>query len=318
MRARPRLNKRQGHMASRSDGNKYSVKIDKLQGLDDYATWCGDFRILLRASDPEMLGIEQEPLSNTTAARSVRRKAASNAKATFVLNLVPVVKVNVRFFIEDEEEPKNAKKLWDNLKETYTATNTQAVQNIRNELDALRYQEGKIRDFHIDKFNRMVAKMATYGKNISDEDKMALIMRSLPESFAPITITLSSVGLGFTQFLDSIRSEVDRLKSKHGEPCQNPILTPGAQAKKSQAKKSLFKGNCHYCGKSGHMKRNCRKKMADESGQGRGRGRGRGRSGGHWQHQGWNGDQDWNQEQYGSQEQQQDQFQGSWGGGWKR
>lgn len=41
-------------------------KIVKLQGLENYATWRGDARMLLRASDTELLGPAQELLSKNT------------------------------------------------------------------------------------------------------------------------------------------------------------------------------------------------------------------------------------------------------------
>ena len=108
---------------------------------------------------------------------------------------------------------------------------------------------------------------------------MVLITRSLPDSFAPIMITLSSVGLGFKQFLAAIRAEVDRRKAK-GTPLTDVSHLPlSSQARRANRNLSKFRGDCHYCGKPGHMKRSCRKRMADEarnSSNGR-RERGRGR-----------------------------------------
>ena len=59
---------------------------------------------------------------------------------------------------------------------------------------------------HLNKLNGMVAKLATYGKNLSHEEKMAMLARSLSDSFASITITLSSIGIDLTPFLEPIRS----------------------------------------------------------------------------------------------------------------
>ena len=276
-------------MTTREEDDQVGYKISKLRGSEDYVTWRGDVRMIIRASDPELIGLEQEPSSNSAAARSAWRKAEAKAKAIIVLNLGPVVKVQVRQFIDPEDgEEKTARELWDHLKETYTATNAQAVQNVRNELDALQYDDGKNWDSHIDKFNGLVAKLATYGKNLTDEDKMAMITRSLPDSFAPITITLSSVGLGLTQFLAAIRSEVDRRKSKNGSTSNVLPGLPQAHAKAAQKHDGPFKGNCHYCGKPGHMQRHCRTRILEEARNNRGRGRyrGRGRDRGRWRDRG--------------------------------
>ena len=62
-----------------------------------------------------------------------------------VLSLGPVVRVRVRSFIDPEDgDEQTARELWNFLKETYTASNVQIVQNTRNELDALKYVEGKV------------------------------------------------------------------------------------------------------------------------------------------------------------------------------
>lgn len=74
-------------MASRNDDDKYSVKIDMLHPSDDYAIWRADVRMLLRVSDIELLGLEKEPLANTTAACSAWRKAEAKVKVTIVRNL---------------------------------------------------------------------------------------------------------------------------------------------------------------------------------------------------------------------------------------
>ena len=77
----------------------------------------------------------------------------------------------------------------------------------------MNYVDGKNRDSHIDKFNGLAAKLANYGVNLTDENKIALITRFLPESFSPNTITLSTVGVQFNQFLAAIRSKIGRRKS---------------------------------------------------------------------------------------------------------
>lgn len=48
------------------------------------------------------------------------------------------------------------------------AANSQALQNVRNKLDALLYQKGKYGTVPSTKFNSIVAKMATYRKTVSD------------------------------------------------------------------------------------------------------------------------------------------------------
>lgn len=172
-------------------------------------------RISLRANDPELLGLEPAATSNSAATRAAWIKAEAIAKASIVLNLGPVVNVRVRPYIDsDDADEKTARQLWDQLKDTFRTSNAQAIQNVRNGLDALKYVDGKSWDSNLDKFNGIVAKLAKYGKSLGDDEQMALITCSLPESFAPITVALSAVGIGITQNLAAILSEDYCRKSK--------------------------------------------------------------------------------------------------------
>ena len=87
---------------------------------------------------------KQNRLNNFAATRADWRKAEAFAKTTIVLNLGPVVKVRLRAYIDpDYDEEKTAKEFWNFLMETYTETNSHAVQNVRNELKVLTYVDGK-------------------------------------------------------------------------------------------------------------------------------------------------------------------------------
>lgn len=84
-------------MSSSPEVSDYvSYKVEKLHGSDDFATWRGDVRMLLRGNDPGLLGLEPEPIANTAAAHAAWKKAEAKEKTSIVLNLGPVVKVPVR------------------------------------------------------------------------------------------------------------------------------------------------------------------------------------------------------------------------------
>lgn len=107
---------------------------------------------------------------------------------------------------------------------------------MRNQLDQLKYVQGTNWDSHLDKFNGLVAKIATFSVNLTGEDKIALITRSLPESLAQLCITLSFVGLGYTPFLAAIRAEVYKRQYKPVPEAPTPIVPPLAQAKNAQGR----------------------------------------------------------------------------------
>lgn len=76
----------------------------------------------------------------------------------------------------------------------------------------------------MNKLNGLVAKLATYGKKPTDEEKMMLITRFLPDSFAPMTITASSLGVSLSQFMAATRAEADRRKSTIPTPTTIPCM----------------------------------------------------------------------------------------------
>lgn len=52
----------------------------------------------------------------------------------------------------------------------YTATNSQAIQNVRSTLDNLRYTDGKHWDSHVGKFNGLIAKLSSFGTDIPERE----------------------------------------------------------------------------------------------------------------------------------------------------
>ena len=88
----------------------------------------------------------------------------------FVLNLVPVAKVRCRDFIlgQDADE-RIALELWKFLHNEYTATNGQAIQNFRNQINDLKNIDGQKLESHFDKFNGLAEKQASFGFNLLDK-----------------------------------------------------------------------------------------------------------------------------------------------------
>ncbi len=74
--------------------------------------------------------------------------------------------VQVRAIAYCDDESKTAYELWEFLESTYTASNGQAIQNIRVKVDSLVYIGGTDWDEHLNKFNSLIAQLATQDVSI--------------------------------------------------------------------------------------------------------------------------------------------------------
>ena len=143
-------------------------KLSKLQGANDFAEWKRLMKAYIRREDIFLLGLKEAPPGNSQAAQTAWNKAQIQAKSNIILNLGPQPQIRCRSIVDDDD--KTAHELWSFLEETYTSTNTQAIQNILLELDSLTYKDGEDWDKHYSSFMNIVALLASQGKDISKQD----------------------------------------------------------------------------------------------------------------------------------------------------
>eukprot|EP00171_Calliarthron_tuberculosum_P009789 IDg9789t1 len=132
-------------------------KMSKRKGSSDYIECKGDIKAFLTMHDPLLVG--------------------------------PIPKTNARHIINDDD--KTAFDLWQYLEDTYSVSNAQAIQNLRNQLEAMKYVESSDWDAHLEKFNLFVSKISLYDNEISKNEKIEKLICTLPESFASTTMTSS-------------------------------------------------------------------------------------------------------------------------------
>jgi len=135
-------------MDYQDDHKIFSSRIVKpLLGMTDFARWKRNAKAYLVHQDPSKLGLMPAPMGNTAAERRAWNHANALAKSNITLLLSEQVQIRAMAYIDDES--KTAHELWEFLNSTYTASNEQAVQNIRVKLDSLVYVEGTEWDEHL-------------------------------------------------------------------------------------------------------------------------------------------------------------------------
>ena len=166
------------HKMSKDQYASDKITIKPLEGPKDYAFWRRNARAYLTRYDPLLLGLKPEAQGSSANAINKWREASAQAKGSLTLLLSEQVQVRAIAIIEDEN--KTAYDLWEFLRSTYTASNEQAVQNLRVKLDKLMYVEGTEWDDHLNEFNSLIAQLAVQNVEIDDSQKKSMIIRSLP------------------------------------------------------------------------------------------------------------------------------------------
>ena len=251
-----------------------SPKLLKLQGANDYAEWKRLMKAYIRREDIFLLGLQEAPQGNSNAAITAWNKAQIQAKSNIILNLGPQPQIRCRTIIDDDD--KTAHELWTFLEDTYTSTNTQAIQNLRLELDSLLYKDGEDWDKHYSKFMNIVAQLASQGEDMSEKDKVSRLVRTLPESLSTIAMIATLLG-SLDKVESAVRAELDWKKNPHKKSSGAPLLqanftrtqNKGGRRKTDTRQQNTSKRTCRYCDKPGHLTKDCYLRKADEA---RGRG----------------------------------------------
>ncbi|KRZ77269.1 Copia protein [Trichinella papuae] len=138
------------------------------------------------------------------------------------------------------------------------------------ELYGMRFTHGTIQS-HINGILEIVAQLRGIGKNIEDEDLVAIMLCSLPDSYSALVTALEgrdeadlTVEYVSGKLLDEYQR---RTESCHDQSSNEVALNTTASNARIQfraSKATLTRSDnesrrCYYCGKTGHIKANCRK-----------------------------------------------------------
>lgn len=128
-----------------------------------------------------------------------------------------------------------AKQLWDALAHIYTASNAQAILNLRTELDNLRFSDDDGWNEQVKFFAEILGKLATYDAEIPEDDKASKPIRTIPNSFAPLIMSQTIASIDVKRLVTVLRSEL--AIRKHFEEYK---LVPQAPAMAMVSRRTLF------------------------------------------------------------------------------
>ena len=123
-----------------------------------------------------------------------------------------------------DNDDASAKDLWDDRNSIYTEKNAQAVQNLKNELDALIYKDGADWNTHVPSFLVTAGKFAAFEVELTEKDKVSRLLRSLPASFSPLAMVSHLADASFNKIVNAVQAEIPRRSNPHYRQSTSPPL----------------------------------------------------------------------------------------------
>jgi hypothetical protein len=164
--------------------------------------------------------------------------------------------------------------LWSKLESLYMTKSLMRRIYLKRQLYSLRMKEGTKTVDHLNTFNTLIIQLTSMEVKFEDEDKAITLLCSLPDSWDNL---LTSISFSSTKVLDcdsivgALLAEEMRRKSSQETSTSEAMLVRGRTKEKnersfsrSKSRHKKGKEKCWYCGKTGHLKKDCWKRKESE------------------------------------------------------
>src|SRR5579871_6418566 len=244
--------------------DKSSLSIEKLDG-DNYHNWKLMIEMVLVYQDlwGVVDGSEPKPIQNQ-AGYVAWMKKASKARALIITSLQMSQVEHIRKLESPQE-------IWEKLKKVHEPQDRQHRLFLRRKFFTLKMQEGDSIQDHINKIKLYQDKLEAMGGNLQEEDVLAVLLASLPESYETLMLTLEAQPeITVKHVISHLLQEETRRKQGLPGSSKNEgeayfMQKQNFNNKKNPKGKGNFnidksKDTCNACGKIGHWANKCRSK----------------------------------------------------------
>lgn len=239
------------------------IVVPKL-GIDNYATWAPKMRFLLITK-----GLWKAVESETTGEEDQKALA------------------QIGLHVEDYHltrvtQCKSAKGAWEALKDVYESSSIAQVLKLKRELSTLALQPKEPVTKYIARATSLQQQLKAAKVDTEERDIVLAILAGLPSEYETLVTVLENSSA--TPKLQEVQAKLllaeQRISGSSviGSSSDtalfggvNPIKRPGAVGGgPSGGNNKRETRSCHYCGKKGHLKRDCKKKKRDDADNQRG------------------------------------------------
>lgn len=166
----------------------------------------------------------------------------------------------------------DAHSIWKTLSKKYERSTYGSRLYLRRKLYSIHYNSGPMSS-HIDSIMEVVGLLRGSGKPLEDEEVVAILLISLPESYSGLVTSLEgrneedlTVEYVTGKILDEYQRRVEANKSECEMALQSAATGHKKVSQNYQSGLNTEKGNknikenrsCYFCKKQGHLKSNCR------------------------------------------------------------
>ncbi|KAK2389954.1 secreted RxLR effector protein [Trifolium repens] len=272
-------------MTSNTSNNILRSILDKekLNG-SNFLDWHRNLRIVLK-HDNKLYALEEpvpenEPANNAPRAeKDAYKKHVDDANEVACLMLA-----TMNSELQKQHENMNAVEMIEHLKTLYAEQARHERFEVSKSLFQCKLSEGSPVGPHVLKMIGYVGNLERLGFPLEKELATDLILQSLPDSFNQFILNFNMNDLDKTlpELLGMLRTAEQNLKTKGksilmvsngnkhhkkqgGKWKGKGVVKPKQTAPALKPNGSIAKeGNCFYCGKTGHWKRNCPKYLEDK------------------------------------------------------
>ena len=190
-------------------------------------------------------GTDTDPGTENVEARRKYLSTRDRALAMIVLSMEP----SLLYLIGDPQDPG---KVWKTLQDHFQKKTWANRLELRRKLYALRLKEGDSVQEHVRRMTEIFEELSVIDAPVSDEDKVVHLLASLPDSFGMLVTALEAN----SETVPKLELVTERLLHEE-QKLKKKDEAAGDDQKALAAKRRLKSRTCHFCGKPGHIKRDC-------------------------------------------------------------
>lgn len=231
-------------MAATTTTTSSGSSIGSIEPLDDknYATW------KLRMHWSLVTKGLWEAVEGTESAKEKDARARAQIGLNVTADYQDVV-----------AEATTAKDAWEKLEQLYNARSTASLLLLKRQMHSLEKRPNESLMQYIARAKGIRNQLKAAGHDVDNEDVLVSVLAGLPDQYTPMAMFIRG-----TQRDMSLDDALAKLMLADKESMPNLYPT-----EKIEAYTATTARTCWYCGKAGHMKRNCPKRRNEEAKLGR-------------------------------------------------